>query len=67
MFTVKSGKVVNVNMNDDSGFEVYREVDGQGFATLIRNEDFVPDQNDHPFRMVINLQITLLKIFILQN
>lgn len=60
MFTVEAGKVVNVNMNDDSGFEVYREVHGHGFATLIRNEDFVPDQNDHPFRMVISSQITLL-------
>ncbi len=55
IYTVVSGKVVNVNLNGKEDFEVYKEVNGQSFATLVRNEDFVPNQNDHPYRMVIDL------------
>lgn len=61
VYTVVSGRVVNDNMDGDGGFEVYREVNGKGFATLVRNEDFKPNQNDHPFRMVIHQLLTCLK------
>ena len=54
IYTIDSGHVVNTNISGANDFEIYKELNGRGFATLIRNEGFVPDQNDNPFRMVIN-------------
>ena len=61
VFTVNGdGEVVEFGEKSERGyvrrdFELYREVDGNSIATLIRNEGFQPGGNDHPFRMVCYL------------
>lgn len=59
VYTVNSEKklVKFDELKSHEEFELYKEINGSSFATLIKNQDFVLSNSAHPFRMVMLLKI----------
>ena len=57
IYTLGSGEEFNkVNSYTQEKFELYKEKNGNSFATLITNQEFLTNKTKHPFRLVKRLK-----------